>query len=141
MSKRRLLLPLFAGMVAFLAIPAVSTSAAPTAERAKLPVSECSVGNDVCTTVRRKDGRIKFDLATTYPEGFWSFRGNYKLCVHNPVNVKRCRWFKLRRDRKRGIYFDRVDFARNFPSNRPGKYTVIWHKNRHKVNRPLRFEP
>ena len=126
-TPRRLVLPLaLVALLAFYAGPA---------EGRTVIKSWCSESGDVCTAVTKKGGKLKLEMAT------FSFRGEYRLCVRNPSGVKRCRSFKLRGPDKFSLYSDRVGFAGNFPSNKPGKYKATWYKSGGRIGPGLKFKP
>ena len=99
--------------------------------QAKVIDSYCSPTGDFCTGVFKAHGRIKLKIST------FSLRGRYGLCVTNPVRRRTCHSFRL--EHRGGIYTDKVDFARNFPHGRAGRYTASWHKFGNRLGHPLHF--
>ncbi len=128
-SPRRRFCCLIAGsaLVASLMLPTSIASARATID------SYCSpYTGDYCVAVTRVNGRIKLEVKT------FSFRGQYRLCVRNPVGSTRCHSFRL--ERHGDIWSDRVDWRRNFPHQRHGRYQVAWHKFGIIIGKRLAFD-
>lgn len=102
-----------------LAAMALFAAAAPSSASAGVVDSYCSPTGDYCTGILREGGRIKLSIST------FSFTGQYKLTVKLPGVCSQTKTFRLR-SKPQGIYSSRIDFARNFSCDGPGRYAVSW---------------
>ncbi|HEU5063456.1 MAG TPA: hypothetical protein VFT79_09940 [Solirubrobacterales bacterium] len=93
-------------------------TAAPSAS-AGVVDSYCSPTGDYCTGILREGGRVKLSIST------FSFTGAYELTVKLPGVCRQTKTFRLR-SKPHGIYSSRIDFARNFSCDGPGRYAVTW---------------
>ena len=102
-----------------------------SAARTKAVDSYCSSSGDLCTSILRVDGRIKLDIRQ------FPLRGEYGLCVKPANRQPVCKSFEF--DRDGPVFESRVDFARNFPHQWPGRYTVSWHAQGSRIGPRLHF--
>jgi hypothetical protein len=101
-----------------LALLALAAPAAPAGAASKLPFT-CGPEHRWCIGVFDQRKRLVF---TVY---HFDVRGRYDLCVTPPGAKERCRTFGLRRNQT-GAFASTVDFRRNFPHRRHGRYRVRW---------------
>lgn len=100
-------------VIAFLAVLLI-----PATAEARVVESYCSPSGDFCQYIMRKDNRIKFEMRQ------FPLRGKYRLCVKPPGRGFTCKSFRWRRSGP--IFKSVIDFNRQFPSKRKGRYRVQW---------------
>lgn len=96
--------------------PARRIRAAPPTASAGLIDGYCSPTGDYCTAVKKRNGKVKLEIAT------FSFR-DYLLCATGPAGTD-CLQARTDPD-KGGLFTDRVDAERRFPQG-PGQYKARW---------------
>lgn len=114
--------------VAIVLVVGLVLSAGPA--RAGTIDSYCSPTGDFCTAVTKRDGRVKLELAT------FSFQ-DYAACVRGPAG-KKC--IDRHMDADGGdLFSDRIDVARKFAADVPGRYKAAWKFEGSRIGPPLHF--
>lgn len=83
------------------------------------PNSHCS--EDVCVSAVKTDGKRYFRISTAA-----NYFDTYRVCVTAPDDTKVCRTGTMRDPDGDGIYFSQMSWARRFPHEGPGAYSVRW---------------
>jgi len=105
----------------------------PASAEAKVVKSFCSPSGDFCQYIMRKDNRIKFEMRQ------FPLQGKYRLCVKPPRRGYICKTFRWRKSGP--IFKSVVDFNRQFPSGRRGRYKVQWRtSDGYKLGKTLSFK-
>ena len=119
-----------ATLVAIAVAPASIAAAAATAASD----TQCASGNHWCTAILRDHGKVALAFA-----GF-GLTGSYDLCVTPPKAKERCKTFGLRPNAT-GASSSTVQFARNFPHARKGRYHARWLYAGKQVGKSMAFTP
>ena len=83
------------------------------------PNSYCS--EDVCVTALRTDGRRYFRIKTAA-----NYFDTYRVCVTPPSGEQICERGTMRDSDGDGFYSSKMSWAKRFPNEGPGEYTVRW---------------
>ena len=82
----------------------------------------CAKSGDYCLGMFERGNRVYLGLDS------FAFRGTARLCVQSPDGKRRCKVFKLRRDRStKGLYRAHVKWSDHFPHGQKGLYRAVWH--------------
>jgi hypothetical protein len=101
-------LVLGAAVVAALAVPASASAQS----------SYCSPTGDFCTSAARVK-HVRYLRLSTF-----SFRGQVRICVRDPRNLRTCHGYPLRKDGP--LYTVAVKWKGHFPNAGPGLYRVVF---------------
>ena len=116
-----------------LAVAAVLFALASPA-KAVPPEAQCAPANHWCIAVLRHHATVVFAFA-----GF-GYTGTYQVCVTPPKAKERCKTFGLRPNGT-GANASSVQFAKNFPHRRHGRYRVRWLYADKQVGKSMTFTP
>ena len=117
--------------IALAATGALALGIAP-ASASHAPNAYCSESGDVCTSTKKEDGvrKLSISLAAEYFQ-------HYTLCVTGPEGDRSCKRFAI--SDQGGAYGDSVNWARQFPDQGPGAYTVVWKSGGSRISKRLGF--
>jgi hypothetical protein len=129
------------GVLAALSIvwTAAAAAAAPTAPRSKTIASYCSSSGDVCYGIFNRSGKVHLQITTAA-----RYFKRYSLCVRllppasDPAHAQRCGSFPVFRQGG-PTWGSSVNYARQYPVARAGRYRVTWKLGSSPLGRPLYF--
>lgn len=85
------------------------------------PNGWCSESGDVCASTRRVDGRRMLRIATAA-----NYFDTYTVCVTAPNGSRSCENGRMRDGNDDGIWTGRMAWAKHFPHQGKGAYSVKW---------------
>jgi hypothetical protein len=137
-SNARSLLAVLAVLLAGLSTGATAP-AAPTAPQLKTIASYCSSSGDVCYGVFNRSGKVLLRITTAA-----RYFGRYTLCVRllpagsDPAHAQHCGSFPVFRQ-SGPTWGSSVNYARQYPITRRGRYRVAWKLASGPLGPPLFF--
>jgi hypothetical protein len=132
------LVPLLA-LVAMLSTALAASAAGPTAAPTKTLASYCSSSGDVCYGVFNRGGKVFLQITTAA-----HYFKRYSLCVRllpvatDALHAQRCGSFPVFRHGG-GTWGSSINYARQYPVKRAGRYRVTWKLGSGPLGPPLTF--
>jgi len=111
------------GLATFAALGATASAAAAT--------TYCSPTGDFCTSAARVK-HVRYLRLSTF-----SFRGQVKICVRDPGNLRTCHSYPLRKDGP--LFSVKVKWKGHYPNRGPGLYRTTFFSGAMRIGPPLTF--